>query len=485
MESEKSSEGIKLYLYVEHGDGCPEMDQSIYMIEPPADLAEYEKEIDSEGFMSESISPLISLKKGDKDCFLTGSAMFRLNSRIYFFGGGYISSIGDYVYGIPAESKLTVRVYDMDCPDKGLFCVAPLNAPKITPCVFSFDGKIYVLGSANEAEGASTGTFFERYDPAADEWELFPDPPLPFARLLNSIWFDCATMVRDRYVFVGNSFMSMVFYLDTLKWESLMHSPYLYFFPYGSVCVDGSLYYLRGLRSWKVETDNDCDIWDPVVVDKIELELVKRGPLADVNDPFKVLEQSRCLEFRQEQVIATDKELDDDTLLSHISPCPWREIFHLGDRFFCYVVTGQLVYGNKHMVDQPYCRGVWIKVFEEVPPNSTHKAYFRTLASFCYRIRTDFPNEGYFIRCCAFGSVPQSWVDAPLKKKLVVTKESKVLKAEQSQHEHGGGSKGLNLEKSLSAIEEENIRLKDELARMAELLKAYEAKSEGKLVHSE
>lgn len=243
-------------------------------------------------------------------------------------------------------------------------------------------------------------------------------------------------------------------------------------FPCGSLYVDGSLYYLRGQDSWKVGMEFDQERWGK---DNrtLQVNLVKKGPL-DRRD-IKFL-KGECVLPKEEQLIATIKELEpdhQDTLFTD----RWREIFHLGGRFFCYVVTAWL--DNCHANSQPNGRGVWIKVFEEVPgSNHPRQPHFRTLASFCYRIRTEFRNDDYFIRCCAFGSVPDSWVKTPMKKKHVVTKERKVLNVEQSHHEHGGGFKGkrnCNLEKSVAAPEEEIIRLKAELAKKDELLKAYEA----------
>ncbi|KAL6567967.1 hypothetical protein OROGR_001635 [Orobanche gracilis] len=470
MESEK---GIKICLYVEHN--CPEMNSSIYMIEPPVDLAEYEeKEIDSDGFVVDTISPIIAVKDDEVDRFTTGSAMFKLGSRIYFSGGGYIP---DHLFGrvdnfpeIPYESKLIVRFLDTDHPEyPKLFTAASLNAPKLTPCVFSAHGRIYVLGSVpHDSPTPSTcSNLFERYDPTEDKWELLPDPPSAF-RVDCSTWFDCATVFEDSYVFVGNSTMVVIFNLDTLKWMFFREQPprYEMRFPCGSLYVDGSLYYLRGRDAWKVGMEFDPERWGK---DNLtwQVNLFKKGPL-DRHD-IKFL-NGQCVLPKEEHLIATIKELEpdhQDTLFTD----RWREIFHLGGRFFCYVVTAWL--DNCHANSQPNGRGVWIKVFEDVPG-----CHFRTLASFSYRIRTDFRSDDYFIRCCAFGSVPDSWAKTPMKNKHVVTKERKVLKFEQSHHQHGGGGKGqrnCNLEKSVAAPEEEIIRLKAELAKKDELLKAYEA----------
>lgn len=144
------------------------------------------------------------------------------------------------------------------------------------------------------------------------------------------------------------------------------------------------------------------------------------------------------------QVIASAKELDSGTLFTHQHRFQWRELFHLGGPFFCYLVTAPLC---DYLTDYPTDRGLFVKVFEEVVPanSSTSKeAQFRTLASFSCRIsHTHFGSDAFFLRCCAFGSVPNSWVKAPLKEKQVVTKLTKAIRADdQSPNEHGGASIG-------------------------------------------
>ncbi|KAL8091240.1 uncharacterized protein LOC141696933 [Apium graveolens] len=476
--------GIKICLYVEHY--FPEMNRSIYMIEPPVDLAEYEeKEMDCDGFVVDTVSPIIALEQEEViDCFITAPAMFQLGSRIYFIGGGSIPDLCDEVDELadfPCESKQIVRFIDIERDPKKLCTVASLNAPKATPCVFSAHGLIYVLGSvppgSSHQRRPRPCNLFERYHPIEDKWELLPDPPFPFGlqhRMDFATLFDSATVFEDRYVFVGNSTMVVCFDLNTLKWMFCRKQPprYEMRFPCGSLYVDACLYYLRGRDAWKVGNEFDPARWVEETC-TWQVNLVKKGPL-ELND-IKFL-NGQCVLPKQEQLIATIEELEPDLEGSFFTD-RFREIFHLGGRFFCYVVTAWLtsIHGN----NQPNCRGVWIKVFEELP-GSEHppQPHFRTLASFCYKIRTKFRCDDYFIRCCAFGSVPDSWVKTPMKKNHVVTKERKVLKVEQSHHEHGGGGKGQGnciLEKSVAAPEEEIIRLKAELAKKDELLKAYEA----------
>ncbi|KAK1363220.1 hypothetical protein POM88_038781 [Heracleum sosnowskyi] len=483
MEGEKS--GLKIWLFVEHGSG--DTTHSMYFIEPFLK----EQEIDSDGFIADSISPIISTQRHDS-CFIHDSGMFRFGSRFYFFGGR-----GDaYLYKGTPKLSLGVQVLDLDNLNLGFRSVASLNAPKQTPCVFCVNGLVYALGShvrGCNLEGSGRSGIFEKYDPGKDCWEVLPDPPKPFGEVLDINWCDCATVVRDRYVYVGNHVQELylVFDLDVEQWTSLPRSSQ--FFPYGSVCVDDSLYYLTGIGSWKLGTQFDNYVFDEDDDDdeeEEEVRLVKRSPLACVDDPFRLL-KSICLKPENEQVISTFTDLEHDTWFSPYNYSQWRDIFHLGGRFFCYVVTAHLVDLDYKKVHQPYCRGVWIKVFEEMVPdrNSTTKQpHFRNLASFSYKIRTPFHNNASFIRCSAFGSVPDSWVKAPLIKKKVAAKEREAFKAEQSQHAHGGGSEGLTngyLLKMLTAREEENWRLRDELARKDALLKDYEsflAKCKGKLV---
>ncbi|WOG95094.1 hypothetical protein DCAR_0314396 [Daucus carota subsp. sativus] len=461
----------------------------MYLIEPS--LKE-EQEIDSDGFAVDSISPIKTIKRSDQ-CFITQCGMFRLGSRFYFLGGRAETSLY-YVYSnttpVSDELKLRVQVFDIDYPELGLRNVASLKAPKETPCVFSVKGLVYVLGSHLRGCNLTGGTsgIFERYDPFEDCWEVLPDPPKPFGEAGDATWCDSATVVRDKYVYVGNNNhdLYLVFDLDVQRWTSFPpSSPFSTRFRYGSLYVDGSLYYLTGIGTWKVGTEFDTKIIDYNAEDN-EVRLVKTRPPPSVDDPFKLL-KSISLKPENEQVMCTFMDLEHNTWFSGLDFGQWRDIFHLGGRFFCYVVTCQLIDVDNKKLDQPYCRGVWIKVFEEMVPDrnsATKQPHFRNLASFSYRIRTPFENSTSFIRCSAFGSVPDSWVKAPLKKKEVAAKDRGDLKTEQS-HEHGGGIEGLthdDLQKILAAREEEICRLKSELAMKAVLLKDYEsflAKSKG------
>lgn len=468
----KKSEGIKICLLVE--PLSVEMSHSIYMIELPADD---EVQVDSEGFMiNDAIYPTISVNEHtpEQGGLISGCAMIKLGSRIYFFGGGGFFDLElDLIPPdhIPLDKRLSVRFLDTDHLERGFQSAASLNFPKDVPCVFSANNLIYAL--ASPCTTGNPDPSFERYDPESDQWELLPKPPIKTSWTSSQSeinWCDCATVVNDRYVFLGNVYANtnFVFDISTSKWLPI-HSTSLCF-PFGSLYVDGSLYHLKGHGSHKFGTrhrkDNDY-------TSREELKLVKTGPLS-------VSPNSFSFPVRHGHVMATRKELDqgfsfpDDTT-------QWRQIFHLGGRFFCYVVTALLL---SYPFQDEY-HGVHIKVFEEVVPrlNSTPKeAPFRILASFSYRIHTPQYVAGPFFRCCAFGSVPHSWVEAPLRKK-VITKETKATEAdEQSQHEHGGGSKGQsasNPVKMVEVPEAEFSRLKSQLAEMEKRLKAYETSVQG------
>ncbi|KAL6504777.1 hypothetical protein OROHE_023535 [Orobanche hederae] len=362
-------EGMKICLFVEHSG--LELNNSLYMIELPTDVADYEeKELDSDGLMIDPIiSPVLSVV--DK-LLLESCAMVRLGLR-------------------PAAS---------------------LNAPKGTHCVFSAHGMIYALGSSlpscdsNSLIAGSSG-IFEKYDPIADKWYVLPDPPLPFGKMPDAVWCDTATLLRDRYVLVGNFFtqLNFIFDLNTHKWvSSLPESSLSSCFPYGSLCVHDSLYYLTGFGTWKYGTDYEAyaNRLDQLEEEEDFVQIVKRGPLF-LDDPSRLL-HSPCFSPENRQVMT---RLDHIPLLLELEDaCEWRELFHLGGRFFCSVLTAPLIstfYPTHH---QPYCRGVWIYVFEQVELPASKSTHFRTLASFSFRIRTSFKNTGLFICCCAFGSVP-------------------------------------------------------------------------------
>lgn len=253
MESEKS--GIKICLLVEQGISL--VYHSIYIFElPPAD--------DPERLMIDPISPLLQLEKGEG--LLSGSAMIRLGSCIYFFGG-CVNPLGsshiEMRIGQHKRKMKRVRFLDTDHLELGLQSAASLNAPKNAPCVFSVEGLIYALDSPcceNDIENLS----FERYDPATNKWETLPSPSLQkYCFSLSSVnWCDCATVILDRYVFLGTHDPDtlLVFDISTKHWVccSPSSSNFLTNFPFGSLFVNESFYQLKGLGSHKSGTVVDA-----------------------------------------------------------------------------------------------------------------------------------------------------------------------------------------------------------------------------------
>lgn len=105
-------------------------------------------------------------------------------------------------------------------------------------------------------------------------------------------------------------------------------------------------------------------------------------------------------------------DLDDNTFFTYSNYNPWKDLLHMGCRFFWYVVTSQLAGYHDLTRLEPKSRGVWIKFLDEVPAqtHNGNKAKFRSLASFCYKIDTNFHNLSCFIRCSALETVPDSWI---------------------------------------------------------------------------
>lgn len=466
-----------IFLFFYH-DG-PDMSYSAYSIELPRDISD--QLVDSDGFIlnSKPISPAFALKEENE--FSSHCAAVTFGSKVYFLGGRL-----EVPRGSSADTErlfCQVRVFDTRHPDQGLLSVAPMHAPKETPCVFVADGFLYALGSTlksfgNILPGFKGSGVFERYDPISDQWQVLPDPPTPTVCWEDNNFLDKATVV-GRQVFIGSS-IYLVFNLDSNKWDSFPPSDIAARFPYGSLFVGetNSLYQLTSLYALKlgVQFLGDHHSKEP-------LTAVKRGPLATIKDSH--LLRDPCLDPGKEQVMAQSIDLDEDKRFTRISYCPWRDLFHVGGRFFCYIVTSPLV--DEDDLDhyyEPYSRGVLIKFFEEVEAptnkNDNPKTKFRPLASFCYKIKTNFDSRYLFARCSVLGTVPDSWINAPpqkrqepqLKNKKEVRGRSLVMEKERHDHKDENSD---DLKKRLAAREEEVTRLAAELARKNELLKVYEA----------
>ncbi|RAL41201.1 hypothetical protein DM860_017750 [Cuscuta australis] len=502
-------------LFVEHE--YSEMSHSLYMFPLPLDLSDYDELIDSEGFMADSKYSSTVLTFSEKNRFLPYSASANLGSKIYFFGG----NLGR-VQGLSSdeEKRLAhqVQVFDTDDPEQGMRFVAPLNGPKQSPCVFVADGMIYALGTTLlDCEGTLPGCkgtgFFERYDPSSDHWEVLPDPPLPYYKWKGLELMGHATVVGRR-VFIGG-YLDLVFNLDTQDWDPRPPPELAALFCFGSLFVrdTASLYHLCGPNVWKPGTAYVFECYDGD-----SIQVIKRGPLTTNTatkggdcDSSLLKDCSRA--SVKEQVMAEETELDENKFFTEFTFFPWRDIFHMGGRFFCYIVTAELVNRCDFTHEEPNSRGLWIKFFEEVPLHTENrnggncdKTRFRSLASFCYKIDTNFRSRSRHIRVSVLGTVPDSWINMPLKEKQEtklkhkIGKKSKVFdsqigtsmqdrsllmkiegegyKAEQSCPELKKTENTLNgdynLKKLLTVLEEENSRLASELARKNELLKAYE-----------
>ncbi|KAK9734375.1 hypothetical protein RND81_04G135800 [Saponaria officinalis] len=358
---------------------------------------------------------------------------------------------------------------------------------------------IYTLGAALHTFNAPG--CFERYDPTSDLWQILSDPPLPSSHWLGSNFVDRATVVGRR-VFIS-SLKPIIFNLDTLEWDPLPSQQLALRFPFGSIFVNHTacLYYLRGPGSCKPgslrpSTGSLCD----------PLQAVKRGPLTTTATDNSFFMDPSLLPGNQ-QLLADASDLDDNIFFTESAYFPSRDLFHMGGRFFCYLVTAPLFDNGDDTIRQPNSRGVWIKFFEEVPTHThncirdNNNTKFQPLASFCYKIDTNFSHLSSFIRCSVLGTVPDSWINAPLEKRqesklkhinevfhqvdtitqhqsLVMKTKRHGYKAEQWRCELVDNTQNREMQvlKNILAVrEEENSRLADELARKTELLKSYEA----------
>ncbi|KAK1405257.1 hypothetical protein POM88_004862 [Heracleum sosnowskyi] len=189
---------------------------------------------------------------------------------------------------MPQEAfALRFRFLDTDHLELGFQAAASLKSPKDSPSVFSANNLIYALDSPCSGNFDST---FERYDPESDEWEVLPKPPVKPASLSRCEinWCDCATVVNDTSRAVGR------INLEPVRKDNLQASTQ-------------------------------------------ELKLVKAGPLP----PSAALTSNFSFPAHV-RVMATRKELDQGLSLPTDNYIGWREIFHLGGRFFCYVVTTRI-----------------------------------------------------------------------------------------------------------------------------------------------
>lgn len=426
---------------------CLFLERSICLIKPYQD--DYRSEI----------SEALTVPKGK---LLMGSAFVNLGSKIYLFGGFHSKGV-----------VVDVHAFDTEHPNLGFQSVASLHAPKEAPCVFVADAMIYALSSPVDTKKRfslkgkgfdldATGCF-ERYHPISDTWQVLPDPPI----LLG---IESAVTIVCRRVFIAPC--CVVFNLDSLEWDPILPPSLALRFPFGSLYdeAQNSLYYLRGEQAFELgefDQPQRFNYGEP-------LKVAKRGPLPSplpVNDQLTLL-NAPCFDPPMEHIVAPPQDLlDPDIFFNTDSFQPWKHLFHMGGRFFCFVVTAQITDSDFHTIWEPHSRGVWIKFFEEVEVPS-QGFQFRTLASFCYEINSKFDNHANWIRCCVLGSVPQSWIKDPpgnkvQESKLMRHKGSKVLQKEDPI-ENG------NLLKLLAVREEEIRRLAAELKRKDEALKANE-----------
>ncbi|KAL5700251.1 hypothetical protein ACHQM5_025723 [Ranunculus cassubicifolius] len=469
MASKVYESHLRICLLAEHGS--KDMTHSLYTIDLPS-------MVDSEGFEMVPVSPLLIFPERK---FLVQSELVNVGSEVFFFGG---TSFGHILFNNKKYEDLlrVVHVFDTKKPEKGLRRVSDMNACKEKPCVFVDNGMIYVLGRVLKNKRWSNYGWFERYIPNFDKWEILPNPPLSISELMVADWTGRATLV-GREVFIGSGGKYFIFNLDALEWAKPLPASLAKCFPYGAIYIDGFLYYLRGEHLRRPDA-----VWDPSN-DCDHVQIVRRGPLPEHGVCVDILDV--CSKPKKAQVLSTAAELDggDETFFTHNNTRSWRELLHLGGSYFCYLVTAQNIDSKTRARDYYTCF-VKVMVFKVLQGNTD----FCHVSSFYYRLNTQFRIFGEFIRCCALGSVPESWNEVARNKKQESRSRTEKNKKEESrsrtekntflqklplagrekEESRSRTEKNTFLQKLPTAKEKVNMLLA-ELAKKDELLKTYEA----------
>ncbi|XP_074304665.1 uncharacterized protein LOC141639435 [Silene latifolia] len=516
VEVAGEEEGPTICLFVEHSFP-EEVNSSIYMIRTPLDLSKHDEDqtIVYDSNSKQNITTLTSLQTGSP---MHKSAFVNVGSKIYFFGGNTW-----YVEENTPPSELDtlsrrVQVIDINDPEKKIQSVASMHTPKELPCVFVAYGKIYVIAPNRDCitklPGYDYTGLFECYDPDTNCWEVLPDPPF-FYQWAGTRLLDCATVI-GHCVIIGCPYFHAVYNLKKRIWDHLslpnQSAPY---FPFGSLFVQQSqsafLYHLSGPGVPRL-TNSLFGESPYIMVDTA----VARFPLpAKVGDKVTNLLLDNRLVSGKEQIMAQATDLDDNKSFTARGFFPRRFFFHLGGCFFCYVVTAPLFDQFDKTQLEPCSRGVFIKFFKEVPAhtdnskcgstsnnnnnNNNSETVFRPVASFCYKIKTTFRNFCYEIRCSVIGTVPDSWINSPPKKRQEsklkpVNKEmnsithdlSRVMRSkgekcvvgpQEPEKPENGDRETEELKKVLAAREAEISFLKAELAKKNQLLRTRTSKT--------
>ncbi|XP_074274356.1 uncharacterized protein LOC141598573 [Silene latifolia] len=400
--------GPTICLFVEH---YPPENSSLYVIRLPIDLSELE-ECEQMFDVYDCKQNITTISPFLKECtFLPGTSCVNLGSKFYFFGGA------SKLDADPLSRH--VQFIDINDPQPELRSVASMHTAKTQTCVFVDNGMIYAfaphpIDCTTKFPGYNYTGLFERYKPLTDCWEILPDPPL-FDSWAGIELLDCATVIGRR-VIIGVPCFLAIFDLDSLTWDNTLPPPprpprprpeRVPHFPYGSIFSQqsDSLYRLSGFG-----------------VPRITLSQFDRSELIPAVRKFSLPPSDTLMNhsFTEEQMMAEAKDLDENKSFTKSHYYPKRFFFHVGGRFFCYVVTAHL-FDQLHQTQVEMCsRAFFIKFFEDVPAgmdNSKGGTVFRTVASFCYKTDTTFPNVSHSTRCSVIGTVPDCWINSPPKKK--------------------------------------------------------------------
>ncbi|XP_021687407.2 uncharacterized protein LOC110640929 isoform X4 [Hevea brasiliensis] len=314
-----------------------------------------------------------------------GMCSVQLGSEFYFLGGEH--DLEDP--RPPFDQWFPKDVYIFD-PIDGKGSIkrgVSMNTGKCDPCAVVADGKIFVLSSSiafdftlpcyNEKGMPIDNSirFFECFDPESDKWMVLDDPPIDIP-----IWWRFS-FVGGRFIFfVGRDadgfWLLSVFNLDTLGWtsstkvekEKITTDDMLIFTAAGE---DSSGKYLYGLHGYRNN------------------RILRLGPLSNVD------QNPRMFSSVPIKTISMMEEVDSFHKLNCSS-----FILHLGNRRFCYLLTGSPPrgFGFPATIQDDYSRTVKLFVFEETNCSAS-EFYPNVVYSASFEIKTSFINRGDIISC--------------------------------------------------------------------------------------
>jgi hypothetical protein len=346
------------------------------------------------------LAPILQLKTGE---FPVNMCCVALGSKLYFFGGEYNIDDPCIDEDVKKKYKKVKRdsfprdVYIFDPDEKVLKLHGEkMNSGKSWPWAFVAKEKIYVIGSNFTTDISDTFTmknlelkkldWFEVYEPKDGKWKwtTLPNPPIGNEETRwvgHAVVGTMALLVaRQR----GKEHL-YCFDLDKGRWTKRVSHP-------------SQLCNFSGRTEYVEDTFYGC--YHNMV-----------AAIAPVADKELKKEEDMGARFKNYRLhlVSGEKDMDMDYIFN-VPPQlgSSSSLIHLGDRSFCYVMTGMPPYltnGSDHAIEADKVRYISIVIFQALE-NKYKKDGFRAkfLHSAHYVVETPFPNEGVIHGCFSPGS---------------------------------------------------------------------------------